>query len=47
MSEKKVVVLIVEGPSEEAALGSILKEFFSNEEIQFLVVHGDIKKRIF
>lgn len=42
MSEKKVVVLIVEGPSEEAALGSILKEFFSNEEIQFLVVHGDI-----
>lgn len=42
MSEKKVVVFIVEGPSEEAALGSIMKEYFSNNEVQFVVVHGDI-----
>lgn len=42
MNEKKVVAVIVEGPSEEAALGSILKEYFSNEEVQFVVVHGDI-----
>lgn len=28
MNEKKVVVFIVEGPSDEAALGSIFKEFF-------------------
>lgn len=42
MIEKKVVVVIVEGPSEESALGSILKEYFSNEEVQFAVVHGDI-----
>lgn len=42
MSEKKVVAVIVEGPSEEAALGSIMKEHFSDEEVQFVVVHGDI-----
>ncbi len=42
MSEKKVVVLIVEGTSDEAALGTIMKEYFSNNEVQFVVVHGDI-----
>lgn len=42
MSEKKVVAVIVEGSSEEAALGSIMKEYFSEEEVQFVVVHGDI-----
>lgn len=42
MSEKKVVVVIVEGPSDESAIGGILKEFFSSEEIRFAVVHGDI-----
>lgn len=34
--------MIVEGPSEEAALGTIFKEYFSVDEIQFIVVHGDI-----
>lgn len=42
MNEKKVVVVIVEGPSDEMAIGGILKEFFSSEEVQFAVVHGDI-----
>ncbi len=42
MSEKKVVVFIVEGPSDEAALGTIMKEYFSSNEVQFIVVHGDI-----
>lgn len=42
MGEKKVVVVIVEGPSDENAIGGILKEFFSSEEVQFAVVHGDI-----
>lgn len=42
MSEKKVIVVIVEGPSDENAIGSILKEYFSSEEVQFAVVHGDI-----
>lgn len=39
---KKVVTVIVEGPSDENAIGGILKEFFSSEEVQFAVVHGDI-----
>ena len=42
MSEKKVGVFIVEGPSDEAALGSIMKGYFSNDEVQFVVTHGDI-----
>lgn len=42
MNEKKVVIVVVEGPSDENALGGILKEFFSSEEVQFKVVHGDI-----
>ena len=42
MSEKKVIAVIVEGPSDENALGGILEEFFSSEEVQFTVVHGDI-----
>lgn len=42
MTEKKVVLVVVEGPSEEAALGSIFKEYFSNDFVRFHVVHGDI-----
>ena len=42
MKEKKVIAFIVEGPSDETALGSIMKEYFSNHEVQFVVVHGDI-----
>ena len=42
MSEKKVVVFIVEGPSDEAALGTIMKEYFSSNEARFIVAHGDI-----
>ena len=41
-NEKKVIVFIVEGMSEEAALGTIMKEFFVNEQVQFFIVHGDI-----
>ena len=40
--EKKVVMVIVEGPSDENAIGGILKEHFSSKEVQFAVVHGDI-----
>ncbi len=42
MNEKKVVAFIVEGPSDEAALGTIMKEYFSSQEVRFVVVHGDI-----
>lgn len=47
MSEKKVIAVIVEGPSDENALGGILKEYFSSEEVQFAVVHGDITSNDF
>ncbi|MDU6629399.1 MAG: hypothetical protein E6496_03245 [Lachnoanaerobaculum sp.] len=40
--EKKVVMVIVEGPSDENAIGGVLKEYFSSKEVQFAVVHGDI-----
>ena len=39
---KKVIAVIVEGPSDESAIGGIFKEFFSSEEVHFEVVHGDI-----
>lgn len=42
VSEKKVIVFIVEGPSDESALGSVMKEYFSRNEVRFVVVHGDI-----
>lgn len=42
MIEKKVIAFIVEGPSDEAALGTIMKEYFSSSEVQFVVIHGDI-----
>lgn len=42
MTEKKVVIFIVEGSSDEAALGTIMKEYFASNEVQFVVVHGDI-----
>ena len=42
MREKKVIVFIVEGPSDEASLGSVMKECFSGNEVRFVVVHGDI-----
>lgn len=42
MSEKRVIAVIVEGTSDESALGGILREYFLSEEVQFAVVHGDI-----
>lgn len=42
MSEKKVIAVIVEGPSDENAIGGVLREYFSTDEVQFAVVHGDI-----
>lgn len=42
MNEKKVIAVIVEGKSDEIAIGGILKEYFSSDEVQFTVTHGDI-----
>lgn len=40
--EKKVILFIVEGPSDESALGTGMKEVFKDWEVRFYVVHGDI-----
>lgn len=42
MSEKRVMVFIVEGRSDEVALGSIMKGYFSDNEVRFVVIRGDI-----
>ena len=42
MAEKKVIAFIVEGASDEAALGTIMKEYFSDHHVQFVVIRGDI-----
>ena len=46
MREKKVIVFIIEGPSDEAALGTIMKEHFSSNEVRFVFVHGDINQNL-
>ena len=45
MAEKKVIAFIVEGASDEAALGTIMKEYFSDNEVRFVVIRGDITTR--
>lgn len=39
---RKVVLFIVEGPSDEAALGGIFTKIFSNAAVKFDVIHGDV-----
>lgn len=39
---KKVIFVIVEGPTDENALSSVLKPIFSSSEVHFHVIHGDI-----
>ncbi|GAB1477354.1 hypothetical protein MASR2M70_21920 [Bacillota bacterium] len=41
---KKIILFIVEGPTDEDALSSILKKIFEGEgkDIRFHVVHGDM-----
>lgn len=39
---KKVILFIVEGPTDENALSPVLKKIFHNEEVRFHVVHGDV-----
>lgn len=48
MSAKKVVLIIVEGPTDEDALGVLFERFFDKETVRVKVVHGDIttKKQV-
>ena len=42
MQTKKIILLIVEGPSEENALGPILRKIISNDNIRFKVTETDL-----
>lgn len=39
---KKVILFIVEGPTDEDTLSSVLKKIFQSEDVHFHVVHGDM-----
>lgn len=41
-NSKKVILFIVEGPTDEDALSPVLKKIFQNNQVRFHVVHGDI-----
>lgn len=42
MESKKVVLFIVEGPSDQSALSVILSKVFDQDEVYVYVVHGDV-----
>ena len=42
MARKKVVIVIMEGPSDEDALGVIFQRFFDRDTVRVKVIHGDI-----
>ncbi|WP_281072340.1 hypothetical protein [Succinivibrio dextrinosolvens] len=42
MARKKIVFVIVEGPSDSEALGGILNKLFSDSSVYVHIVHGDI-----
>lgn len=41
-NSKKVILFIVEGPTDEDALSPVLKKLFQSSQVRFHVVHGDI-----
>ena len=42
MARKKIVLVIVEGPSDDAALGVILNRLFDKNTVHVEIMHGDI-----
>lgn len=42
MANKKIVFIIVEGPSDEDALGVLFNKIFDNSKVYIHVIHGDI-----
>lgn len=42
MARKKIVFVIVEGPSDEEALGVLLSRLYSSDEVYVHIIHGDI-----
>nr|DAW19898.1 MAG TPA: protein of unknown function (DUF4276) [Caudoviricetes sp.] len=42
MAKKKVMLFIVEGPTDETSLSTVLSRIFSSSTVKFHVVHGDV-----
>lgn len=42
MTKKKIMLFIVEGPTDETALSTVLSRIFSSDSVRFQVVHGDV-----
>lgn len=45
MARKKVVLVIVEGPSDDTALGIMLNQIFDKDSVHIHIMHGDITTR--
>lgn len=45
MARKKIVFVIVEGPTDNDALGLVFEHFFKEKEVYVHIVHGDITTR--
>ena len=45
MSHRKIVLVIVEGPSDETALGVALSQLFDRDKVYIHIMHGDITSR--
>lgn len=47
MAKKKILLFIVEGPTDETALSAVFSRIFSSDAVRFHVFHGDILTRDF
>lgn len=47
MARKKIMLFIVEGPTDETSLSTVLSRIFSSDTVHFQVVHGDVLTRDF
>lgn len=45
MARKKVVLVIVEGPSDDTALGIVLNQIYDKDSVYVHIMHGDITTR--
>ena len=46
LARRKVVFVIVEGASDETALGIALNQVFDRESVHVHIMHGDITTRV-
>lgn len=45
MTRRKIVLVIVEGPSDDTALGIMLSQLFDKDSVYVYIMHGDITTR--